>query len=296
MPAAPLPDNEFARMQSLASLDVLDSAPERGFDALVKAAALVCGVPISLISLIDTDRQWFKANHGLPSLSETPRDLAFCTHAIHDDAILEVEDASLDPRFSDNTMVTGDPSIRFYAGATLRLTDGSHVGTLCVIDRQPRRIDATQRAVLGHLATAAVAALEQRHGARARADGEARLASIIEGTGVGTWEWNVQGGQMRFNVWPVAAGNWPRVNRDLARASTSGRFAAFHRTDEAALFRRNARVRMRTAHAPQRRALGLGAGQRSHYQKRFRRQPAVDVRNRHGHYATQRTRVNSAAQ
>lgn len=199
MPAAPLPDNEFARMQSLASLDVLDSAPERGFDALVKAAALVCGVPISLISLIDTDRQWFKANHGLPSLSETPRDLAFCTHAIHEDAILEVEDASLDPRFSDNTMVTGDPSIRFYAGATLRLTDGSHVGTLCVIDRQPRRLDATQRAVLGHLATAAVAALEQRHGARARADGEARLASIIEGTGVGTWEWNVQGGQMRFN-------------------------------------------------------------------------------------------------
>ncbi len=146
---------------------MLGSAPEREFDALAQAAALVCGVPISLISLIDENRQWFKANVGLPAVEETSRDLAFCAHAIHGDGIMEVEDASLDPRFSDNALVTGNPDIRFYAGATLRLSDGARVGTLCVIDRQPRRLDATQREVLGHLAAAAVKALEGRRALRA---------------------------------------------------------------------------------------------------------------------------------
>ncbi|MDP1858091.1 MAG: PAS domain S-box protein [Gemmatimonadaceae bacterium] len=146
---------------------MLGSAPEREFDALAQAAALVCGVPISLISLIDENRQWFKANVGLSAVDETSRDLAFCAHAIHGDGIMEVEDASLDPRFSDNPLVTGNPDIRFYAGATLRLSDGAHVGTLCVIDRQPRRLDATQREVLGYLAAAAVKALEGRRALRA---------------------------------------------------------------------------------------------------------------------------------
>ena len=140
----------------------MDSAPEREFDALVQAAALVCGVPISLISLIDADRQWFKANVGLPGVTETPRELAFCAHAILEDGIFEVTDATRDPRFDDNLLVTGDPGIRFYAGATLRLSDGTHAGTLCVIDRQPRQLDAKQREVLSLLATAAVRALEGR--------------------------------------------------------------------------------------------------------------------------------------
>ena len=146
---------------------MLDSAPEREFDALAQAAALVCGVPISLISLIDESRQWFKANIGLPGVDETSRDLAFCAHAIHGDGIMEVEDATLDPRFSDNALVTGSPDIRFYAGATLRLSDGAHVGTLCVLDRQPHRLNATQREVLGYLAAAAVKVLEGRRALRA---------------------------------------------------------------------------------------------------------------------------------
>ncbi len=162
MSAAELPPNESDRLRSLSALGVLDSAPEREFDALVQAAALVCGVPISLISLIDTNRQWFKANVGLPGVTETPREVAFCAHAILEDGIFEVPDATLDPRFSDNALVTGAPDIRFYAGATLRLRDGSHAGTLCVIDRQPRKLDAQQREILGHLAAAAVQALEGR--------------------------------------------------------------------------------------------------------------------------------------
>lgn len=162
MSSARIPSDETERLRSLAELGVLDSAPEREFDALVQVAALVCGVPVSLISLIDTDRQWFKANVGLPGITETPRELAFCAHAILQDGIFEVPDATLDPRFVDNALVTSDPDIRFYAGATLRLSDGAHAGTLCVIDRQPRQLDAKQREVLGHLAAAAVRALEGR--------------------------------------------------------------------------------------------------------------------------------------
>ena len=98
MSTARIPHNETERLRSLAELGVLDSAPEREFDALVQAAALVCGVPISLISLIDSDRQWFKANVGLPGVTETPRELAFCAHAILQDGIFEVPDVKLDMR------------------------------------------------------------------------------------------------------------------------------------------------------------------------------------------------------
>jgi diguanylate cyclase (GGDEF)-like protein/PAS domain S-box-containing protein len=160
--SAPIPFDESTRLASLVELGILDSAPEREFDALVQAAALVCDAPISLISLIDVNRQWFKANVGLPGVTETPRELAFCAHAILQDGIFEVADARLDPRFEDNGLVTGEPNIRFYAGASLRLSDGSHAGTLCVIDRQPRQLNAKQREVLSHLAAAAERALEGR--------------------------------------------------------------------------------------------------------------------------------------
>ncbi len=162
MSAAQIPVNESERLRSLNELGVLDSAPEQEFDALVQAAALVCDVPISLISLIDTDRQWFKANVGLPGVTETPRELAFCAHAILQGGLLEVPDATLDARFADNALVTSGPHIRFYAGAPLRLSDGTHAGTLCVIDRQPRQLDGKQRQILGHLAAAVVRTLEGR--------------------------------------------------------------------------------------------------------------------------------------
>jgi PAS domain S-box-containing protein len=156
-----VPD-EVSRLRALHGLEVLDSAPEEEFEALVRVASLVCGVPISLVSLVDRDRQWFKANAGLTGVSETPRDVAFCAHAIHGDDILEIPDATVDPRFAGNPLVTGRPDIRFYAGAPLRLSDGARVGTLCVIDRMPRRLEAHQREILGQLAAVASHALEGR--------------------------------------------------------------------------------------------------------------------------------------
>ncbi len=207
MSAAPIPSNEAERLRSLNHLGVLDSAPEREFDALVHAAALVCGVPVSLITLVDIDRQWFKARHGLPEVTETPRELAFCAHTILQNGIFEVADATADPRFADNVFVTGDHSIRFYAGAPLRLSDGTHAGTLCVFDRRPRQLDAAQREVLSHLAAAAVQALEGRRAliaerelretalraAAALADSEARFRALSDTSPMGVFASDARG-------------------------------------------------------------------------------------------------------
>lgn len=160
MPAAKLPSNEQKRLLALKRLKVLDTQAEEEFDAIVKAASLTCGVPISLISLVDAERQWFKANIGLEHVKETPRELAFCAHAILSDEILEVEDAAQDARFADNPIVLGDPNIRFYAGAPLKLSTGENVGTLCVIDSKPLQLTEQQRAILTCLATTACHALE----------------------------------------------------------------------------------------------------------------------------------------
>ncbi len=167
MQSADLPANESDRLTTLRALEVLDSGPEEEFDALIKVASLVCGVPVSLISLIDTERQWFKANIGLPGVTETPRDIAFCAHAILDDGLFEVPDASLDARFADNPLVLSQPDIRFYAGAPIVMADGSRIGTLCVIDRKPRELDDTKREILKNLAIAAAHALEGRRAIRA---------------------------------------------------------------------------------------------------------------------------------
>jgi len=162
MLTAQKPDNEQTRLASLRALDVLDSAPEAQFNALVRAAAFVAGTPISLLSLVDANRQWFKANIGLPGVTQTTRDAAFCAHTILQEEVLEVQDARRDERFSDNPLVVGHPGIRFYAGAPIRLADGCCVGSLCVIDRSPRKLSAEQLEILRQLALAAAAALEGR--------------------------------------------------------------------------------------------------------------------------------------
>ncbi|MFZ6849424.1 EAL domain-containing protein [Undibacterium sp. RuRC25W] len=162
MNSAPLPQNEKERIAALHALEVLDSSPEIEFDALVNIASSICGVPISLISLIDIERQWFKANIGLSGISETPRDIAFCAHAILGSELFEISDASSDERFADNPLVAGQSGFRFYAGVPIVLRDGNRVGTLCVIDRQPRELDEKQREILKNLALAAAAALEGR--------------------------------------------------------------------------------------------------------------------------------------
>ncbi len=185
--------DEAARLFALRELHILDSAPDREFDALVAAAALVCDVPISLVSLVDSDRQWLKANTGLPDVTETPREVAFCNHTIQEDGMLEISDATRDPRFANNPLVTGAPDIRFYAGAPLCLSNGAKVGTLCVIDRQPRVLTDTQRGILEHLATAAVKALESRRATQNFVASEARFRALSDGSPLGVFATDANG-------------------------------------------------------------------------------------------------------
>ena len=158
---ATLPADEVDRLARLRELVVLGSEPEPVFDSIARLASEVCGVPIALLSLVDDERQWFKANVGLAGINETPRDVAFCAHAIQRDAVFEIPDATLDPRFAANPLVTGAPDIRFYAGAPLVLSGGERVGTLCVIDRQARQLDETQARMLQSLAAFYAFDLEQ---------------------------------------------------------------------------------------------------------------------------------------
>ena len=160
--AAPLAANEHDRLSALRDLLVLDSGPEPIFDSIARMAAEICGTPFALIGLIDEERQWFKANVGLHGVSETPRSIAFCAHAILGDAVFVVPDATLDCRFADNPLVTASPDIRFYAGAPLVMTGGERIGTLCVIDRQARSLTDAQLQMLDSLATVASDALQMR--------------------------------------------------------------------------------------------------------------------------------------
>ena len=162
MSAAPIPDDEGQRLHRLQELLILDSAPERLFDELALLASQLCGTPIALLSLVDAERQWFKANVGLPGVNETPRDQAFCAHAILGPELMEVPDATLDPRFADNPLVLGDPGIRFYAGVPVEALNGQRMGTLCVIDRQPRRLDEAQAMALRSLGRVVAEALVMR--------------------------------------------------------------------------------------------------------------------------------------
>jgi signal transduction histidine kinase len=159
---APFPSNERERIDSLEHLGILDTDPEEGFDDIVQLAIALCDTPIALVSLVDRERQWFKACVGL-DVRETHRDLAFCAHAIlSPDEMLMVEDASLDPRFSESALVLGPPYIRFYAGAPIRDDKGHSLGTVCVIDTQPRTLTPGQQTALSALARQASALLRLR--------------------------------------------------------------------------------------------------------------------------------------
>ncbi|MGF1459916.1 MAG: GAF domain-containing protein [Leptolyngbyaceae cyanobacterium] len=154
--------NESWRLHDLHRYQILDTPPEQAYDDLVKLAAQMCQVPIALISLVDRDRQWFKAKAGL-DICETSREVAFCHHTIqHPEAILVVPDALQDPRFCENPLVTGEPNIRFYAGCSLVTPKGMAIGTLCIIDYQPRTLTQEQQEALGALSRQIVNLLEMR--------------------------------------------------------------------------------------------------------------------------------------
>ncbi len=182
-------------------LAVLDTGPEPVFDALVRIAAAVCGTPIALISLIDESRQWFKANEGLAGVHETPREIAFCDHAIRGDELFEVRDATQDPRFRANPLVTGEPNIRFYAGAPIAMPSGERIGTLCVIDRRPGGLSPQQQAALQDLAQVARWALLQRerlHDLTVVGD-ESRFQAISYASPLGIFQADAQGALFHIN-------------------------------------------------------------------------------------------------
>ena len=150
------------RLDALRRYEILDTFPESSFERLTRIVANIFRTPIALISLIDENRQWFKSHHGLDA-SETPLHVSFCRHAIKRECVFVVPDATKDERFATNSLVTGDPGIRFYAGAPLRTPSGVQVGTLCVIDRLPRRaLLPTEQQTLSDLAAVVVDEMELR--------------------------------------------------------------------------------------------------------------------------------------
>lgn len=161
MQIAPVPANEKERLVELHRLGLLDSLAEQEYDAITKLAATICATPISLISLIDSDRQWFKSHYGLDA-SETPRDFSFCSHTILQEDVFVVEDATKDPRFTDNPLVTSEPKVIFYAGAALTTSNGFKLGALCVIDNKPGKINQQQKDSLLLLASQVVELFELR--------------------------------------------------------------------------------------------------------------------------------------
>ena len=171
-PDYPIPADEAQRLRDLQRHGVLDSPDDPHLERIVQLAGEVLEMPIALVSLVDRDRQWFPARRGLDA-HETPREMAFCAHAIAGDGVLVVPDALQDDRFATNPLVTGDPGVRFYAGAPLRSAEGHNLGTLCVIDRQPRQLDGARIVQLQRMADLVMRELELR-----------RLASLCPVTGL----------------------------------------------------------------------------------------------------------------
>ena len=217
MPTDTPADREQARLAALHDLRVLDTLPEQAFDDIVQLASQICGTPLGLVSLVDEQRQWFKARVGLAA-TQTPRDLAFCAHAINTpDALMVVADTAHDPRFRSNPLVTGEPEIRFYAGAPIVTAGGHALGTVCVIDTVPRELDAAQLGALQALARQASALFELRERTLALEEQARELARVsqaateerrrsaemldlvLRGGDLGVWDLDVPTGRFTAN-------------------------------------------------------------------------------------------------
>ena len=175
----PLPANEEARLQSLASYDILDTLPEQAYDDILRLAAIICGTTMGFITMVDRDRQWFKATLGV-DVRETPRNVSFCAHALSTPhKVLTVNDAREDSRFANNPLVTGEPHIRFYAGAPLITPENHVLGTLCVVDHVPRGLSQVQHEALTALSRQVIAQLELRRQLKEVQNSERRLEAAL---------------------------------------------------------------------------------------------------------------------
>ena len=179
MKLPPVPKNEAERLQALHSLNILDTLPEDEFDSLTELASYICGVPISLISFIDADRQWFKSAKGFDK-SETSRESSFCAHAINSpDELMEINDADKDERFEDNPLVTGDPHIKFYAGVPILDENKLPLGTICVIDTKPHKLNKKQKRALSALAVQASTLVQLRSQSIAFRQNQLRYSDVF---------------------------------------------------------------------------------------------------------------------
>jgi two-component system, NtrC family, sensor kinase len=159
--AAASPSTEAARLAALNRYAILDSEPEQSFDDLVILAAHICQTPMAMLSLVDDHRQWFKSKLGV-QVRETPREISICVHAIQQGDLFVVPDTRQDARFRESPLVTGEPHVRFYAGAPLINEDGYALGTLCVMDREPRELDEAQKEAIQALGRLALRQMELR--------------------------------------------------------------------------------------------------------------------------------------
>ncbi len=196
---APLHPQESARLAALHRYAILDTLPGPEFDDLTRLAAFICGTPMATISLVDDHRQWFKSKVGL-AVSETPREQAFCAHTILQHELLEVPNALADERFSANPLVLGQPEIRFYAGAPLTTSDGHNLGSLCVIDRVPRRLTPDQRDALSRLSRQVMAQLELRRSLQQLEAQSTFQKAILEGAKYSIISTDANGLILTFNA------------------------------------------------------------------------------------------------
>lgn len=203
-----VPDNEAERLQALVASGLLDDTSSDEFDRFTRLAQALFGCKISLFSLIDEHRQWFKSRQGI-ALKETSRDISFCAHAVFNDKLLYVPDATADERFADNPLVSGEPAIRLYAGVPLHSVDGLPLGTLCIIDDMPRELNPLQLTLLQDLAALAETEIARStltkqtaqllQDKKQQEQHRQRLAAFIDSSRLATWEWNVQTGDVIFN-------------------------------------------------------------------------------------------------
>ncbi|HEY0957230.1 MAG TPA: PAS domain S-box protein [Roseateles sp.] len=227
---APPPD-EDRRLARLAALQVMDTEPEPLFDHLAALAAQICQTPVALLGLIDEGRQWFKASVGF-GRAETLRAQAFCAHTLLSDGLFEVVDARLDERFADHPDVRADPPLRFYAGVPIRLDDGSHPGTLCVVDFRPRELTEAQREALTRLAGAAAEALMMRERVQACAGGQEQPFRLLAETApLGVFRTDAAGQVIYTNS------SWRRICGQDARAALGEGWLAALTAEDAASVR-----------------------------------------------------------